>query len=291
MKKLHKKMISMSLGLALTLSAGLSVVPTSAFAATASTATASQIISTGEKFMGVPYVFGGHTPSGFDCQGFTKYVFGQYGINLPFGARNQSTVGTYVSRDNIQPGDLLFFSTTTTTKYPADSIKRIGHVGIYMGDGKILHTYGKPGVTITNLNSAWWSSHYVTARRVLSNSGQATPAGKPNPAPSSNSSAALTMNSAVTSELTAIQSFLQKNGYKSYSDAKTWLTQGTTVSKSQLQRGDVLFFSMNADKSIDHVAVYLGSNKVLYKTNTTETTYSLDSSIVQNNFVIAKRAK
>jgi cell wall-associated NlpC family hydrolase len=167
MKK-FKNVRNIILGLTVALSTGTAVIPTSAFAASTSTTdTANQIIAAGKNYMGVHYRHGGHTSAGFDCQGLIKSIFGQYGIHLPSGARKQSTVGTGVSRDQLQPGDLVFFSTKATMKYPTDSIKRIGHVGVYIGNGQVLHTYGKPGVTITNLNSKWWSSHYVTARRVL----------------------------------------------------------------------------------------------------------------------------
>jgi murein DD-endopeptidase / murein LD-carboxypeptidase len=175
MEKFNKKLVSLGLGLAITLSAGLSVVPTSAFAAsTTSSATASQIIAAGQQYMGVPYVFGGHSPSGFDCQGLMKFIFGQYGISLPSGARNQSTAGTEVSRDQLQPGDLVFFSTASNDRKYSDAYHKIGHVGVYMGNGQVLHTYGSPGVTISNMNSGWWSNHYITARRVLSGNGQAS---------------------------------------------------------------------------------------------------------------------
>ncbi|MEW9672784.1 C40 family peptidase [Ammoniphilus sp. 3BR4] len=135
---------------------------------TATSTKAQKIIALGKRYLGVDYDFGGDRPKeGFDCQGFTKYVFGKYGVKLPFGARNQSKVGKYVSRKNLKPGDLVFFSTSKTTKYSSKSIKRIGHVGIYIGNGKVLHTYGDPGVTINNFRSGWWDKHYVTARRVL----------------------------------------------------------------------------------------------------------------------------
>jgi cell wall-associated NlpC family hydrolase len=107
--------------------------------------------------MGVPYKFG--APSGstraFDCSSFTQYVYKKNGISLPRTSIAQSKVGRYVSRSNLQPGDLVFFYSP------------IHHVAIYIGNGKILHTYGAPGVTISSLNSSWWSSHYTTARRVL----------------------------------------------------------------------------------------------------------------------------
>jgi cell wall-associated NlpC family hydrolase len=119
--------------------------------------TADQIISTGSQFMGVPYQHGakaGNT-NVFDCSSFTQYVFAQNGIKLPRSSIQQSTVGTFVPRSQLQKGDLVFFYSP------------IHHVAIYMGDGKLLHTFGKGGVTVTNLNSGWWNSHYATARRVL----------------------------------------------------------------------------------------------------------------------------
>lgn len=123
----------------------------------ASSATTDQIIATGKQFLGVPYQFGaksGRTDA-FDCSSFTQYVYGQNGVQLPRSSREQSTTGTFVPRNQLQKGDLVFFYSP------------VHHVAIYMGDGKLLHTYGKGGVTITDLNSGWWNSHYASARRVL----------------------------------------------------------------------------------------------------------------------------
>jgi len=167
-KRTLKRLISMSLGLTLALSTFQSVIPVNTPTASAATTTkGNQVISTGAKYLGVKYKLGGLTPKAFDCQGFTKYVFKKYGVNLPIGARNQSKVGKKVSRQNLRPGDLVFFSTKATMKYKASSIKRIGHVGIYAGKGKILHTYGKGGVKFSNLKNTFWGAHYVTARRVI----------------------------------------------------------------------------------------------------------------------------
>ncbi|MEI7024603.1 C40 family peptidase [Paenibacillus sp. y28] len=118
---------------------------------------ASNIISYGKRFLGVRYQFGAKTgsTSSFDCSSFTQYVYKQYGINLPRSSKAQSKVGKYVSRSNLKPGDLVFFYSP------------IHHVGIYIGNGKMLNTYGSPGVTISNINSSFWSKHYTTARRVL----------------------------------------------------------------------------------------------------------------------------
>lgn len=161
--KFFKAVAGVALSLAIVLSGTVLIDSHPAHAASSSSATASNILATGQRFLGVPYKFGaasGNT-SRFDCSSFTQYVFGQNGIHLPRSSRQQSTVGTYVPRNQLQPGDLVFFYSP------------IHHVAIYMGNGKLLHTYGKPGVTITNL-SGWWSSHYTTARRVLP-SGQSAP--------------------------------------------------------------------------------------------------------------------
>ncbi|MHA6529545.1 C40 family peptidase [Paenibacillus sp. BAC0078] len=158
-RRFRKFGIGVSLGIAL-LSAGTGFLDNTnmAYAATAtSTSIADQIISTGLKYQGVPYQFGaksGRTDV-FDCSSFTQFVFKQSGISLPRSSRQQSTVGTFVPRDQLQPGDLVFFYSP------------IHHVAIYMGDGKLLHTFGKGGVTVTSLNTGWWNSHYATARRVL----------------------------------------------------------------------------------------------------------------------------
>ncbi|GAA3404374.1 hypothetical protein GCM10020370_23530 [Paenibacillus hodogayensis] len=119
--------------------------------------TASDIIAKGKTFMGVRYDFGaktGNTKS-FDCSSFTQYLYELKGVTLPRTSKEQSKAGTYVPRSQLQPGDLVFFYSP------------VHHVGIYIGNGKVLHTYGDPGVTIDDLNSGWWDEHYTTARRVI----------------------------------------------------------------------------------------------------------------------------
>jgi cell wall-associated NlpC family hydrolase len=124
----------------------------------------SQIISYGKKFMGTPYKFGASTTTTrvFDCSSFTKYIFEKYGITLPRTSVAQSKVGKAVSKANLQVGDLLFFSSGSRA-----TGKNVTHVGVYAGNGKVLHTYGSPGVTLSDLNSGNWKRTYLKARRVL----------------------------------------------------------------------------------------------------------------------------
>ncbi|WP_442951677.1 C40 family peptidase [Paenibacillus sp. GYB003] len=132
----------------------------SAQAATVTTSASSKanaVIATGKRYMGVPYKFGAKTgnTSSFDCSSFTQFIYRQNGVSIPRTSRQQSKVGTFVPRSQLKPGDLVFFYSP------------VHHVAVYIGDGKILHTYGKGGVKISNLNSGWWSDHYNSARRVL----------------------------------------------------------------------------------------------------------------------------
>lgn len=128
-----------------------------------------RLISTGKRYLGVPYRLGAEyqTSRRFDCSSFTQYIFAKNGIDLPRGARGQYKTGTPVARRNLKVGDLVFFSTTATVKYRAGSINRIGHVGIYAGNNRILHTYGKGGVKYTNFSYGWWDRHYVGAVRIV----------------------------------------------------------------------------------------------------------------------------
>jgi cell wall-associated NlpC family hydrolase len=128
---------------------------------------ADQIISTGLKFIGTPYVF--NAPSYrtdiFDCSSFTQYVFSVNGIPLPRNSRQQFLTGTPVPFQRIQKGDLLFF--TTKKRKKRKGVSKIGHVGIYLGNNQMLHTYrqGKK-VTISELNSLW-EKNFIGAKRVL----------------------------------------------------------------------------------------------------------------------------
>ncbi len=120
---------------------------------------AEKIIATAKKYIGVPYLWGGESPSGFDCSGYVQYVFKVHGISLNRTAETQYKHGSYVSKSNLKPGDLVFFQNT----YKAG----ISHVGIYIGDGKFIHASSSKGVTISNLSSSYYTSHYYGARRIL----------------------------------------------------------------------------------------------------------------------------
>ncbi|MEX1030786.1 MAG: NlpC/P60 family protein [Paenibacillaceae bacterium] len=129
----------------------------------------SNLIKTAKKYIGVKYVFGtGPYPKThrFDCSTFTEYVYGQHHVKLPRLSRSQAKKGIAVSRTNLRKGDLMFFY--LPGRYKSKNI--VGHVGIYMGNGKMIHASTKPknGVQITSINKAFWKKTYLKSRRVAS---------------------------------------------------------------------------------------------------------------------------
>lgn len=116
------------------------------------------IISEAENYRGVPYVFGGNTPKGFDCSGYVHYVFAKKGIILPRSADEQYTVGKKVSKTNLQPGDLVFFETYE---------KGVSHSGIYIGEGKFISATSSSGVAIADMAGGYWGERYIGAKRVM----------------------------------------------------------------------------------------------------------------------------
>ena len=120
---------------------------------------AQAIIATAKQYLGVPYLWGGTTPAGFDCSGLVQYVYRKHGIQLNRTCATQYPQGTYVAKSDLLPGDLVFFSNTYQSG--------ISHVGIYIGNGQFLHASSSQGVTISYLSNSYWSSHYHGAKRVI----------------------------------------------------------------------------------------------------------------------------
>ncbi len=134
----------------------------SADTTSASSDTRSEIISYAKTLLGVKYKYGGTSPStGFDCSGYTSYVFSKFGISLSHSSKTQSTQVTKISKSDLLPGDLVFFSNSS-------SGGKVGHVGIYIGDGKFIHS-SSPGsdVRIDSMSSTYYSNHYLSSGRVL----------------------------------------------------------------------------------------------------------------------------
>ena len=117
-----------------------------------------KILKTAAQYKGVPYVFGGTTPRGFDCSGYVQYVFAKNGIRLTRTADTQAREGKFVSKKNLKPGDLVFF----TTYEPGAS-----HVGIYAGNNLFWNATSSRGIMLSNLTDSYWGPRYYTARRIL----------------------------------------------------------------------------------------------------------------------------
>ena len=147
-------------------------VEAKATTSTSSSAKGKEVVSYAKKFLGVPYVYGGASPSGFDCSGFTMYAYKKVGISMPHGAQSQSRLGKKISTNksskssilnNLKAGDLVFFLDYQT-------MDEIGHCGIYIGDGKFIHASSGSGycVKIDNLLPGnYYNTRYCAARRVI----------------------------------------------------------------------------------------------------------------------------
>lgn len=122
-------------------------------------ASGSQILAKAQQYLGAPYVYGGASPSGFDCSGFVYYVLKELGYSPYRTPADQYKMGTAVSKSNLQPGDIVFFANTYASG--------ISHVGIYAGDGQFIHApNSRSVVSYSSLTSGYWSDHYYGARRM-----------------------------------------------------------------------------------------------------------------------------
>jgi peptidoglycan DL-endopeptidase CwlO len=112
------------------------------------------VVGIAMQYLGVPYVWGGASPSGFDCSGFIMYVYNQVGVSLPHHAASQYGSGSPVSRDALEAGDLVFFN-------------GLGHAGIYIGGGQFIHApHSGDVVKISSLSDSWYAATWVGARRL-----------------------------------------------------------------------------------------------------------------------------
>ena len=117
----------------------------------------SDVIEYAKKFLGVPYAYGGNGPNSFDCSGFAKYVYSNFGVNLSRTTYSQVSEGTHVNRSDLQAGDLVFFA-------PGSSVS---HVGIYISNGQFIHSPQTGDVVkISSMNDGYYNTNYYTARRV-----------------------------------------------------------------------------------------------------------------------------
>jgi uncharacterized protein YgiM (DUF1202 family) len=117
------------------------------------------VIEEAMKYIGTRYVYGGSSPKGFDCSGFTSYVYRQFGVSLNRTAAGQASNGISVSKSELLPGDLVLFNTYG---------RGIGHVGIYVGDGNMIHApYSGRTVCVETIESGYYAARYVGARRIF----------------------------------------------------------------------------------------------------------------------------
>ena len=119
----------------------------------------SALFSDVRQYLGIRYRFGGTTPAGFDCSGFVRFMFSKvFNMQLPRSSREMSIIGTKVDRDDLRPGDLVFFQ---------NARNRINHVGIFIGNGMFIHSSLSKGITRDQLNESYYDKRFATGVRVM----------------------------------------------------------------------------------------------------------------------------
>ena len=117
-----------------------------------------QIATYAQQYVGYPYVYGGSSPSGFDCSGFMQYVFSQFGYSINRTATAQLANGYSVAYENLRPGDIIYFGYGSTAS----------HVGMYIGGGQFVHAQNSStGVVISSLSESWYANRYLCAHRIV----------------------------------------------------------------------------------------------------------------------------
>jgi len=141
-----------------TASSGTAISPSNTAASVSISAKRQSVLNYAAQFLGVPYVYGGSTPSGFDCSGFTSYVFKNTVGSIPRVAQAQYDATTRVSRDDLLPGDLVFFGSSTSS---------ISHVGIYVGSNQFIHAPSTGDVVKYSSLTGSYATRYQGAGRVI----------------------------------------------------------------------------------------------------------------------------
>ncbi len=128
----------------------------------AGSATPAEVIETARGYLGVPHCMGGTTTKCMDCSGLVLRVFATHGITLPHSSEEQARYGHIIEkREMLRPGDLVFFIRTYSTS------RLITHSGIFIGEGRFIHTSSSRGVIITSMDDPWWSERYLLATRIF----------------------------------------------------------------------------------------------------------------------------
>ncbi len=249
------------------------------------------VVEEAEKHVGAPYQYGGESPAeGFDSSGFSQYVYQEgAGIDLPRTVRDQAAFGASVQNNELQSGDLLFFS--------KDESSGVTHVGIYAGNQTMIHASASKGIEVINYeNSSYWSSRYTKAVRV-----NEEPAGSSVSASHPVAVEALTHVGAPYVYGGEQPDGFDSSGFVQYViqsvlnfEMPRTLSQqigmGEQVSRESIQEGDVLFFSKDGSAP-SHAAIYVGRDQIVHPTLSSgvEVTAFEGSSYWSGNFMEARR--